>query len=77
MLDDLRNTSGEIEIDDIDDDEDFLPIDFEEADDDEAHSNRSFLGMTAGERTLLIVFFFMNIVVFGILLLIATGRLGV
>lgn len=35
-----------------------------------------FLGMTAVERMFISIFFFMNVAVLGIALLLATGRLG-
>jgi hypothetical protein len=69
MLDDLRKStdSGYDEFD-IEDDEAFAFVE-------DSRPERNFLGMTAVERMFLSIFFFMNVLVIGLALLIATGRL--
>ena len=42
---------------------------------DDVGEERHFLGMTAVERMFLSIFLFMNVVVLGLALLLATGRL--
>ena len=69
MLDDLRRSAFENEPEEHDLDED--PFFYEEAPPPERH----FLGMTAVERMFLSIFFFMNVLVIGVALLLATGRL--
>ncbi len=71
MLDDLRK--------------DALQHDFEEFEDEEEDPlltsssgprvERRFLGMTAVERMFLSIFFFMNVLVLGIAILVATQRI--
>ncbi|MFQ3566476.1 MAG: hypothetical protein SNJ59_05710 [Aggregatilineales bacterium] len=69
MLDDLRKStdSGYDEFD-IEDDDAFAFVE-------DSRPERNFLGMTAVERMFLSIFFFMNVLVIGLALLIATGRL--
>lgn len=71
-FDDLRGLTDEDEddfsFDDIPEDN-VLPS----ADDD---APERFLGMTAIERMFLSIFFFMNVLVLGVALLLATGRIG-
>ncbi|MDZ4766999.1 MAG: hypothetical protein SGI73_20870 [Chloroflexota bacterium] len=66
-LEELRR--GSSNEDDYDNDDD----DFGDA---PAREERLFLGMTAVERMFLSIFFFMNIVVLGIAVLLLTGRLA-
>lgn len=71
MLDDLRKST--LENDDFDDadeqlDDVFVP-------EEKAAAPRRFLGMTAVERMFLSIFFFMNVLVLGLALLIATQRI--
>lgn len=79
-LDELRNLdddggSGRISFDDISDDDDFegMAIDEEGA---AAQPSGPFLGMSAQERMFLSIMLFGNVLVLGIGLLLATGRLG-
>lgn len=65
MLDDLRRMASE-EGDDFDFDENFVEAPLEP---------KRFLGMTAVERMFLAIFFFMNVVIIGLALLLATGRI--
>lgn len=82
MLDDLRNQDDDLEFDEFDDfdDDDDLPIDFDEGgieiDEEEESDGRGFLGMSAGERTLLVVFFFLNVIVYAAAILIMSNRIG-
>jgi hypothetical protein len=71
MLDDLRRSAMEDDSfdEDIVEDDPFAP-----ADTAAAQGDRLFLGMTAVERMFLSIFFFMNVLVFGLALLMATGR---
>ncbi|TVR18592.1 MAG: hypothetical protein EA396_14760 [Anaerolineaceae bacterium] len=67
-FDDLRRST----------EEDYDDYDFE---DEESASmapvtQQRFLGMTALERMFISMFFFMNVAVLGIALLLATGRIG-
>ncbi|GAB4509651.1 MAG: hypothetical protein OHK0046_05020 [Anaerolineae bacterium] len=72
-FDDLRGLTDE------DDDDSFS---FDDIPDDnvlpsaEAGRSKRFLGMTALERMLLSIFLFMNVLVLGVALLLATGRIG-
>jgi hypothetical protein len=73
MLDDLRRSTS---------DDDSLFEDLQESDEeistdepDVGHSDGRFLGMTAVERMFLSIFFFMNVFVLGLALLLATGRI--
>ena len=69
MLDDLRRSAFENEAEELDlEEDDFF---FEDA----PRQERHFLGMTAVERMFLSIFFFMNVLVIGVALLLATGRL--
>lgn len=69
-LDDLRRFTE----DDADDEPD---IDFDNTPVlNETRSDRRFLGMTPIERMFIAIFFFMNVAVLGIALLLATGRIG-
>lgn len=70
MLDDLRKDALANDFEDFEEEDDTL---LREAD--SAASSRRFLGMTAVERMFLSVFFFMNVVVFGLAILIATKRI--
>jgi hypothetical protein len=70
MLDDLRKDALENDFEEFEEEDDSL---LREAD--SAASSGRFLGMTAVERMFLSVFFFMNVVVFGLALLIATQRI--
>lgn len=62
--------------------EDEPEIDFETEEDtffedqSEVQSDRTFLGMTAVERMFLSIFLFMNVVVLGLALLLATRRIA-
>jgi hypothetical protein len=40
-----------------------------------AKRERTFLGMTAVERMFLAIFFFLNVLIIGLVLLLATGRI--
>jgi len=75
MLDDLRRSTS-------DDDslfEDLVEGSEEEASYDEPDARRGgdgrFLGMTAVERMFLSIFLFMNVLVLGLAMLLATGRI--
>jgi hypothetical protein len=70
MLDDLRRSAFENEPEAVEIEEDD-PFFTEELPAPERH----FLGMTAVERMFLSIFFFMNVLVIGVALLLATGRL--
>ncbi|NWG16923.1 MAG: hypothetical protein HXY41_09830 [Chloroflexi bacterium] len=70
MLDDLRKSAAENDFDFEEDDDAFA------VEEDVEHKvDKLFLGMTAVERMFLTIFFFMNVCVLGIALLLATGRL--
>jgi hypothetical protein len=73
MLDDLRRSASEDDFDDFGSDDD----DAGDFDDDGAVSSRRelFLGMTAVERMFISIILFLNVVVLGIALLLALGRL--
>lgn len=78
-LDDLRNlddesSSGRMSFDDIAADDDFEGMAIDE--EGEAAASGPFLGMTAQERMFLSIMLFGNIVVLGIAMLLATGRIG-
>jgi hypothetical protein len=68
MLDDLRRST--LESDSTQDEFDFddLPVEAKP-------ERRRFLGLSPVERMFLMIFFFMNVVVIGLVLLLATGRL--
>ena len=82
-FDDLRNlndddrSSGRMAFDDLSADDEFegLAID-EEGDFASTTSSGPFLGMSARERMVLSVMLFGNVLVLGIGLLMATGRMG-
>lgn len=67
-FDDLRRSTQE-DFDDYDFDE-------EESANVAPVAQQRFLGMTALERMFISMFFFMNVAVLGIALLLATGRIG-
>ena len=75
MFDDLRSTMNE-------DDDDLTLFDDDEdewettAAVEQEEQEKLFLGMTAVERMFLSIFLFMNVAVFGVALLLATGRMG-
>lgn len=66
-LDELRSSTTQQNLSDMDSDDAFLFEDIQE--------ERHFLGMTAVERMFLSIFLFMNVCVLGLALLLATGRL--
>lgn len=66
MLDDLRRSTNDTPDDEFELDD--LPVESK-------GEKRPFLGLRPVERMFLMIFFFMNIVVIGIVLLLATGRL--
>lgn len=66
MLDDLRRSTIEPTQDDFD---------FDDLPKETKSERRRFLGLTPVERMFLMIFFFMNVVVIGLVLLLATGRL--
>lgn len=70
MLDDLRKDALANDFEDFEEEDDTI---LREAD--SAASSGRFLGMTAVERMFLSVFFFMNVLVFGLAILIATQRI--
>ncbi len=70
MLDDLRQTE-----------DDFSEFDDEGGDEDDAEvrqatAKRGFLGLTAAERMVLSIMVFLLVTVFGMLILVATGRVA-
>jgi hypothetical protein len=71
MLDDLRRSTND-ETFDFDDDDNVLVLD----EDTEEKVQRLFLGMTAVERMFLSIFFFMNVCVLGLAILLATKRIA-
>jgi len=71
MLDDLRRSTTD---DTFDFEEDDSALLLEE--DSEERVQRLFLGMTAVERMFLSIFFFMNVCVLGLALLLATKRIA-
>lgn len=68
MLDDLRRSAFEDQPDEFEADDEFNFADLPQR-------APRFLGMTAIERMFLALFFFMNVLVIGVALLLATGRL--
>ncbi len=66
-LDELRNSTSRQNPDPVEEEEIFTF--------DEGQEERHILGMTAVERMFLSIFLFMNVVVLGLALLLATGRL--
>ena len=71
MLDDLRRSTNE---DTFDFENEDNVIDMGE--DREERVQRLFLGMTAVERMFLSIFFFMNVCVLGLAMLLATKRIA-
>jgi hypothetical protein len=71
MLDDLRKDALQHDFDDFEEDEEAFAL--EEVN--EGRSERGFLGMTAVERMFLAIFFFLNVLVLGLVALVATGRI--
>lgn len=71
MLDDLRRDALEQDFDDFEDEEDEDAVSAISSGDDDAR----FLGMTAVERMFLSIFFFMNVLVLGLAMLVATQRI--
>ncbi|PJF41525.1 MAG: hypothetical protein D6737_15665 [Chloroflexi bacterium] len=70
MLDDLRKSTLDDELEEFDSfDDQFMPTEAPK-------SNRGFLGMTPVERMFIAIFFFMNIFILGLALLIATDRIS-
>jgi len=69
MLDELRRNDDTSDFDDTDNE-----IILEE--DTEEKVQRLFLGMTAVERMFLSIFFFMNVCVLGLAILLATKRIA-
>lgn len=65
-LDELRSSTTQTSGDDFEGDAFMF---------DEVREERHFLGMTAVERMFLSIFLFMNVLVLGVALLLATGRL--
>lgn len=67
MLDDLRSsTQGNFDEPEMPENV-FVPS--------EGSTDKKFLGMTAVERMFLSLFFFMNVLIIGLALLLATGRI--
>ena len=66
-LDELRNSTTRQNPDPVEEEEAFVFDDVQE--------ERHILGMSALERMFLSIFLFMNVVVLGLALLLATGRL--
>jgi len=66
MLEDLRRSTNEPTVDELETDD--LPAESK-------GEKRPFLGLRPVERMFLMIFFFMNVVVIGLVLLLATGRL--
>jgi hypothetical protein len=71
MLDDLRRSTNE-ETFDFEDDDNVIGLE----EDTEEKVQRLFLGMTAVERMFLSIFFFMNVCVLGLAMLLATQRIA-
>jgi len=71
MLDDLRKDALQHDFDDFEDDDDAFALE----DVAEARGDRRFLGMTSVERMFLAIFFFLNVLVLGLVFLVATGRI--
>lgn len=70
MLDDLRRDALENDFEEYEEEEDSRLVEREVT-----VSDRRFLGMTAVERMFLSIFFFMNVLVLGLALLLATQRI--
>jgi hypothetical protein len=71
MLDDLRRSTNDDTFD-FDDDDNVIVLE----EDTEEKVQRLFLGMTAVERMFLSIFFFMNVCVLGLAILLATKRIA-
>jgi len=69
-FDDLRKPDDEIGFEDEEDADDFILNVV-----DDSPEKRKFLGMTPVERMFIAIFFFMNVLVLGLALLLATGRM--
>jgi len=70
MLDDLRKDALEHDFDEFEEEDDG-PVALESVD----SGDDRFLGMTAVERMFLSIFLFMNVLVLGLALLVATQRI--
>lgn len=70
MLDDLRRDALENDFEEYEEEEDSRLVEREVT-----VSDRRFMGMTAVERMFLSIFFFMNVLVLGLALLLATQRI--
>jgi hypothetical protein len=82
-FDDLRNlteddrSSGRISFDELSADDEFEGMAIDDGSDfDSTSSSGPFLGMSARERMFLSIMLFGNVLVLGIGLLLATGRMG-
>jgi hypothetical protein len=73
MLDDLRKDALQNDFDEFEEEQD--ESDLIAADRSAKQGERRFLGMTAVERMFLSIFFFMNVLVLGLALLVATQRI--
>lgn len=69
MLDDLRKDALEHDFEEFEDDDDDMLIE------ETTTRNTRFLGMTAVERMFLSIFFFLNVLVLGLAILIVTQRI--
>ncbi|HEX2908119.1 MAG TPA: hypothetical protein VHO69_14715 [Phototrophicaceae bacterium] len=69
MLDDLRRSTNEGDIDFEEEDDTFA------VEDARRQTDKRFLGMTAVERMFLSIFLFLNVCVLSLALLLATGRI--
>lgn len=72
MLDELRSSLD----DDLGFDDDLDESEGVDFGEDEDLAPQRFLGMTAGERAFLSVMLFLNVLVLGVAVLVATGRIG-
>ncbi len=70
MLDDLRRDALENDFEEFEEEEDPRLVEREVS-----TSDSRFLGMTAVERMFLSIFFFMNVLVLGLALLLVTQRI--
>jgi hypothetical protein len=81
-FDDLRNlgeddrSSGRISFDELSADDEFEGMAIDDGSGSASASSGPFLGMNARERMVLAVMLFANVLVLGIGILIATGRMG-
>jgi hypothetical protein len=69
-IDDLRKPDEDFDFDDE------MPVDDFDIDVDDSTGSARFLGMTPVERMFIAIFLFMNVLVLGLALLLATGRLA-